>query len=118
MKQELLTDRYKEKISGVLGCLDRVIIQGDLSRINYPQGMEWHLYKNEIKIFDYTKFAQSFRDNLREQVENIAKSYGLEFIEGRRRGIRKEDIAAAELEKKRQKDGEVKGLFCIIRAMV
>ena len=40
MKQELLTDRYEEKISGVLGCLDRVIIQGDLPRINYPQGME------------------------------------------------------------------------------
>jgi DNA-binding PadR family transcriptional regulator len=117
MKLELLTDRYEEKISGVLGCLDRVIIQGDLSRINYPQGMEWHLYKNKIKIFDYTKFAQSFRDNLREQVAKIAKSHGLEFINGRRRGIKKENIAAAELEKKRQKDGEVKGLFCIIQAM-
>ncbi len=117
MKTKLITNRYEEKISGVLGCLDRVIIQGDLSRINYPQGMEWHLYKNKINIFDYPKFAQSFKDNLREQVANIAKSHGLEFINGRRRGIRKSDIAAAELEKKKQKDGEAKGLFCIMQAM-
>jgi len=117
MKTKLLTERYEEKILGVLGCFDRVIIQGDLARLNYPQGMEWHLYKNKIKIFDYPKFAQSFRDNLREQVANIAKSHGLEFINGRRRGIKKENIAAAELEKKMKKDGEVKGLFCIIQAM-
>jgi hypothetical protein len=117
MEIKLITDRYEAKISGVLGCLDRVIIQGDLSRINYPQGMEWHLYKNKINIFDYPKFAQDFRDNLREQVADIAKSHGLEFINGRRRGIRKENIAAAELEKKRQKDGEVKGLFCVMQAM-
>lgn len=117
MEIKLITDRYKEKISGVLGCLDRVLIQGDISRINYPGGMEWHLYKNKIKIFDYPKFAQDFRDKLREQVTNIAQSHGLEFINGRRRGIKKEKIAAAELEKKKQKDGEVKGLFCIMHAM-
>lgn len=119
MKQELLTDRYKEKISGVLGCLDRVIIQGDLPRINYPQGMEWHLYKNEIKIFDYPKYAQSIRDELKEYVGNLARSHGLKPIDGNRRGIDKEDIAASELKKKKDAngDGEVKGLFCIIWAM-
>jgi hypothetical protein len=102
MKQELLTDRYEEKISGVPGCLDRVIIQGDLPRINYPQGMEWHLYKNEIKIFDYPKYAQSIRDELKEYVENLARSHGLKPIDGNRRGIDNEDIAASELKKKRR----------------
>ena len=64
MEQKLLTDRYEDKIAGVLGCLDRVIIQGDLPGINYPQGMGWHLYKNKVRIFDYPQYAQSIRDEL------------------------------------------------------
>lgn len=119
MKLELLTDRYEKKISGVLGCFDRLIIQGDLPRINYPQGMEWHLYKNNIRIFDYPKYAQSIRDELKKYVENLARSHGLKPIDGNRRGLDKEDIAASELKKKKDANGddEVKGLFCIIWAM-
>ncbi len=83
----------------------------------FTKGMEWHLYKNRIKIFDYPRFACSFKDELRQHVANIAESHGLEIIEGRRRGIKKEDIAAAQLKKKIEKDGEVTGLFCILRAM-
>ena len=35
----LLTDRYAEKISGVLSCFDRVVIQGTLPKFCYSQGM-------------------------------------------------------------------------------
>jgi hypothetical protein len=36
---ELLTDRYAEKILGVLSCFDRVVIQGTLPTFCYAQGM-------------------------------------------------------------------------------
>ena len=89
-----LTDRYADKIMGVLGCFDRVIIQGDLPEINYPKAMEYHLYKNNIKIFDYPKFALGMRNELRAHVQQIAHSHGLVPIEGRRKNVKKEEIAA------------------------
>jgi len=112
-----LTDRYADKIMGVLGCFDRVIIQGDLPWINYPKAMEYHLYKNEIKIFDYPKFALGMRNQLRAHVEEIAHSHGLIPIEGRRREIKKEEIAAQELRKKKEQNKDFNGLFCIIQSM-
>nr|CBX30000.1 hypothetical protein N47_D28090 [uncultured Desulfobacterium sp.] len=36
---DLLTDRYSDKIRGVLSCYDRVVIQGTLPGVCYAQGM-------------------------------------------------------------------------------
>ena len=36
---KLLTDRYQDKISFVIGCCDRLILTGTLPEISYAEGM-------------------------------------------------------------------------------
>lgn len=60
----LLTDRYADKISGVLSCFDRVVIQGALPKFCYAQGMGGFLSYNQIRIFDYPRFAEPLRDTV------------------------------------------------------
>jgi len=52
---ELLTTRYADKIVGVLGCFDRIIIKGLLPSVCYADAMSRHLTKQNILLFDYTK---------------------------------------------------------------
>ena len=112
---ELITEKYKTKILGVVGCFDRVLIKGGLPHVNYPEGMEKYLYHHNVRLFDYTEYAKSFRDKMRAHTENLAKSHDLKIINVDRRGMRKEDVVASELKKREEEN--VKGLFCIISAM-
>ena len=63
---ELLTDRYKSKIDGILSCYDRVVITGTLPVISNAQGITFYLFSQGVRIFDYPKFAEPFRNQLRE----------------------------------------------------
>jgi hypothetical protein len=87
----LLTDRYAQKISGVLSCFDRVVIQGTLPKFCYSQGMAGFLSYNQIRIFDYPRFAEPLRDELRGNAERIAKENRLEIEFIRKKNFRKED---------------------------
>jgi len=87
----LLTDRYAEKISGVLSCFDRVVIQGTLPTFCYAEGMTGFLYFKKIKIFDYPRFAEPLRDELRKNAEQAAKQNSLEIEFIRKKNFRKED---------------------------
>lgn len=49
----LITERYKEKIYGVISCFDRIVIQGVIPGWCFAQGMTSYLYANDIRIFDY-----------------------------------------------------------------
>ena len=49
----LLTERYRDKIEGVLSCYDRIVITGTLPQLCYAQGMTGYMYANRIRIFDY-----------------------------------------------------------------
>ena len=53
---ELLTDRYSDKIGGVLNCYDRIVLKGTLPMVCFTEDMTSYLYKNKIPIFYYTKF--------------------------------------------------------------
>ena len=77
MGVELLTERHKDQIAGVLGCWDRVLIFGTLPKICYAGGMTSYLYERQIRIFDYPKFAEPFRERLRENAEGLAKGAGI-----------------------------------------
>ncbi len=59
MSATLLTEKYSDQICGTLSCFDRVIIQGTLPGICYPEGMTSFLYANKIRIFDYPQYASS-----------------------------------------------------------
>jgi hypothetical protein len=52
---ELLTERHRDQIAGVLGCWDRMLIFGTLPKICYAAGMTSYLYERKIRIFDYPK---------------------------------------------------------------
>jgi len=50
---ELLTERYKSQIAGVLSCYDRIIMQGTVPGWCYAQGMTDYFYAHQLRIFDY-----------------------------------------------------------------
>ena len=75
--------------------------------------MTSYLYAKQVRIFDYPKFAEPFREQLRENAEQLAKANGIpiEFI--RKRNVRKEDKVKEILAKR----GEAPGLVCIFSVM-
>lgn len=75
----LLTKKYSDKITGVISCFDRVVIQGTLPGWCYNMGMTSFLYAQKIKIFDYPAFANTLRLELRDHAELIAKDNNLEI---------------------------------------
>ena len=110
---ELLTERYAEQIGGVLSCWDRMLIFGTLPRICFAEGMTSYLYEHHIRIFDYPRFAEPFRNQLRENAERLAAENGVEIEFLRRRNMRKEDRVKEILARR----GDHPGLVCIFSAM-
>ena len=82
MGVELLTTRHKDQIAGVLSCYDRILIQGTLPGWCYAAGMTDYFYKHQLRIFDYPKWAEPLREELRQNMERIAAENGLkiEFV--------------------------------------
>ena len=56
-----------------------MLIFGTLPKICYAGGMTSYLYERQIRIFDYPKFAEPFRERLRENAESLAKAAGIEI---------------------------------------
>jgi hypothetical protein len=109
-----LLERYADRIVGVLSCYDRVVIHGTLPGLCYPDGMTSYLYAQRIRIFDYPRFAEPFRDAIRENAERIARENGIEidFLRKPKR-VRKEDRIQEILAKR----GTHPGLVHIFSAM-
>jgi len=74
---ELLTERHADEIAGVLSCYDRILIQGTLPTFCYAEGMTGYLFAHQIRIFDYVKFAEPLRDQLRANAEHLAEQHSL-----------------------------------------
>jgi hypothetical protein len=110
---ELLSERYRDELDGVLSCYDRIVITGSLQPLCYAQGMTHYLYGQGIRIFDYAKFAEPLRECVRENAEAVAEANGvkIEFI--RKKDFRKES-RVQEILKER---GEAPGLVHIFGAM-
>jgi hypothetical protein len=52
---------------------------GTLPGICYAGGMTSFLFQRKIKIFDYPKFAEPFRNRIRENAEKMAAEAGIEI---------------------------------------
>ena len=113
MRLTLLMERYADQIAGVPGCWDRMLIFGTLPKICYAEGMTSYLYAQQMRIFDYQKFAEPFRNQLRENAERLATESGIEIEFIRKRNVRKEDRVKAILAQR----GEQPGLVCIFSVM-
>ena len=103
MGVELLTARYAKQIAGILSCYDRILIFGTLPQICYADGMTSFLYKSHVRIFDYPRFAEPFRDTIRENAEKLAADHGIEIEYIRKKNFRKEDRIKEVLSKRGDK---------------
>ena len=108
-----LTERYASKIRGILSCFDRVVITGTLPDICYADAMSSHLRSKGIRIFDYTRFAEPLRDEIRLRAEELAQKSGLEIEFIRKKDFRKENRIKKIIEKR----GEHPGLVHIFSAL-
>ena len=114
MATKLLTEKYADDLYGVLNCYDRVIITGHAQQLSYAQAMTSYLYQHEIRIFEYSKFAQPLREGVRANAETNAKENGveIEFIR-RTKHFRKEK----RIKKILRERGDHPGLVHIFSAM-
>lgn len=110
----LLTDRYAEQIAGVVSCYDRIVIMGTLPGVCYAEGMASYLRTQSIRLFDYARFVEPLREEVRQNAERLAREQGLEieFIRSVH-AFRKEDRIRAILDQR----GEQPGLVHIFAAM-
>jgi predicted transcriptional regulator len=90
-----------------------VIFTGILPEITYAQGMTGYLNGKGIKIFDYPRFAEPYKEKIRAHIENKSKESGvpIEFI--RKSGIRKESLVSEKLKVR----GRSPGIVCILSVM-
>ena len=111
--RQLLTDSYRERLSGVLSCYDRIIVTGTLPGVCYAKGMTAFLWAQGVRIFDYPRFAEPLRDRIRARAAELASAAGVTIEHIAKRHIRKEDIVAKVLAGR----GDHPGLVHIISAM-
>jgi len=88
---ESLLTRYNDQILGVSSCFDRVVITGILPDICYPEAMAAHLWSHDIRLFDFTQWAEPLREEIRRNAEALAAQEGLEIDFIRRKNFRKEE---------------------------
>jgi hypothetical protein len=103
----LITERYADKIAGVLGCFDRLIITGTLPTLCYAEGMTKYLSARGIKIFDFTEFVKPLSAAIKENAEALAAAAGLTIDYIRKKNFRKEDKVKAVLQERGEKPGLV-----------
>lgn len=109
-----LTERYAAQIHGVLSCFDRVVITGTLPGICHGEGMAAHLRSHGVRLFDYPRFAEPLRDEIRQNAERLAQESGLQIEFIRSKGAFRKEARIQEILAKR---GEHPGLVHIFSAM-
>ncbi len=91
MDTQLLSEKYSDRLDGVLNCYDRLLFTGSLHPFCYAKGMTGYLYAHGIRIFDYAKFAEPWREAIRANAEAVAEANGLKIEFIARKSFRKED---------------------------
>jgi hypothetical protein len=103
----LLTERYAKKISGVLGCFDRLIVTGTLTTLCYADGMTKYLSARGLKIFDFIAFTKPLTEAIKANAEALAAAAGLTIEYIRKKNFRKEDKVKSVLKQRGDKPGLV-----------
>jgi len=107
-------EQHRDEISGVLSCFDRVVITGTLPDICHARAMAGHLGYRGIRLFDYARWAEPLREEIRANAERVAAEAGveIEFIR-KLKAFRKEDRVQSILAER----GDHPGLVHIFSAM-
>lgn len=107
-------NRHADNIKGVLSCFDRVVITATIPGICYADGMTSFLYQNNIRIFDYAKWAEPLRAEIRANAERLARENDLKIEFIRKIGVVRKEKRVREILKER---GEEPGLVHVFAAM-
>src|SRR5216110_102690 len=83
-------ERYADRIVGTVSCFDRVVVTGTLPAICHARAMEGHLRARSMRLFDYPRWAEPLRDQIRANAEQLAREAGLEIEFVRHQDLRKE----------------------------
>lgn len=110
---ETLTVAYSNQISMSLSCFDRLVLTGTLPEISYASGMSCYLNAHGIRIFDYPRFAEPYKDRIHNHIKELALKEGMEIQFIRKSGIRKESEVSEVLSRR----GTHVGIVHIISAM-
>jgi hypothetical protein len=110
---QMLTERYRERMVGVLSCYDRIVITGTLPGACYAGGMTSFLYARGIRIFDYARFAEPLRERIRTRAQEACAEAGIQIEHINKVHIRKEEVVAKVLARR----GDHAGLVHVISAM-
>jgi hypothetical protein len=86
---------------------------GSLPDICYPEGMAAHLSAHNIRLFDFTQWAEPLRNELRRNAEALAEREGVEIEYIRRKNFRKEERIKEIIAER----GDHSGLVHIFSAM-
>jgi hypothetical protein len=113
MMVQMLTERYRDRLHGVLSCYDRIVITGTLPGVCYAAGMTSFLNARGIRIFDYARFAEPLRDRIRSRAQEACERAGLQIEHINKPYIRKEEVVAKVLARR----GDHAGLVHVISAM-
>jgi hypothetical protein len=90
-----------------------MLISGTLTSVGYAAGMSTYLTVHGIRLFDFPEFAETLRDEIRENAQNIAVANGLEIEFIRTKNFRQDDRIRAILKER----GEDPGLVHIFSSM-
>jgi len=107
MGTELLTEKYKGALDGVLNCYDRIVLTGSVQPWCYARGMTGYLYAHGIRIFDYAQFVQPLREQICANAQALAQANGLEIEYIRKKKFRKEERIRAILDQRGGQPGLV-----------
>ena len=107
----ILTERYRERMTGMFSGYDRIVITGAVPGVCYAAGMTRFLYSRGMRIFDYARLAEPLRDRVCACA--LAASAGVEIEPITKAPIRQEEVVAKVLARR----GEVPGLVHVISAM-
>ena len=110
---QMLSERYADRMVGVLSCFDRIVITETLPGICYAGGMTGHLYAKGIRIFDYAQFAEPLRERIRPRAQEACDRAGIQIEHIAKAHIRKEEV----VEKVLAVRGDHPGLVHVISAM-
>lgn len=110
----LITERYADKIAGVLSCYDRVIVQGSLPSFNYADGMSGYLTARGIRIFGFAEYAQALTESIKKNAEAVAAAGGLEIEYVRKKKYHGQEDKVGEVLAKR---GEHPGLVWVFSVL-
>lgn len=89
----ILIERHAQQIVGVLSCFDRLVLQGTLPSVAYPQAVATELNWSRHPDFRLRKaVALPFREVIRARTERLAAEEGVEIeYTQRMKTFRKED---------------------------